>query len=348
MEILVAWHNEYRDISFTPPSLKDRWTGSRRVFYDRFLPLLQSMLPLRIVEVRPIQEDVLLLAHDEKYVSFVREMSRIGVGLLDYGDTPAFPGVYEKALLAVSGTFMLADLLRERGGIGFNPQGGFHHARRSSAGGFCVFNDIAIAARHLSRNGVQRIAIVDIDAHHGDGTQEILYRDAILKISSHGYGYGFYPGTGWIDELGEGEGQCRNINLPMPFPGGDDVFRLVLAFIDEILERYRPDFIIVQAGGDAYKGDPLVGLRLTDNSYYAFSLMLSRYASKGIPILMTGGGGYQPEVVARLWALMLACVSGKCIKELGPIDRETVSEPGIVKAMQSRIEHLRKKTAECL
>ncbi|MCC6002977.1 MAG: acetoin utilization protein AcuC [Thermofilum sp.] len=348
MSLSIAWHKDYEELSFTPPTLRDIWIKARKIFINRYLPILMSQIPTQIMSVNYYPEEVLLLAHEESYVNFVKEMSERGRGLLDYGDTPAFPGVYEKALLAVSGTLTLAEFLRLNRGVGFNPQGGFHHARKASAGGFCVFNDLAIAARYLLRRGVKKLAIIDIDAHHGDGTQDILYRDRVLKISSHGYGYGFYPGTGWIDELGEGEGSCRNINIPMPFPSGDDVYELVLKFIGEILERYNPEFIIVQAGCDAYLNDPLVGLRLTDNSYYAFSLLLSNYASKGVPVLLTGGGGYQPEIVSRLWALMLSCTTGKCLDKLGPLDQKTTSDLKLVKIMESRIEYLRKETSKCL
>ncbi|ABL77975.1 histone deacetylase family protein [Thermofilum pendens] len=348
-QLHVVWGEGYDEISFTPFSLRDEWTLARRLFYEKYLGFLRRTFKVEVHEVKRYPESVLLLAHDKEYVDYVKRMSELGAGLLDYGDTPAYPGVFEKALLAVSGTLTLADILVKAGrGVAFNPQGGFHHARRRSAGGFCVFNDVAVAARYVRERGYERVAIIDVDAHHGDGTQEILYRDPLLKVSVHGYGYGFYPGTGWIDELGEGDGLCMNINVPIPLTSADDVFELVVReLLAPLISSYSPDFVIVQSGVDAYRGDPLVGLRLTDNSYKVFAEFLSGIAARGVPVLLTGGGGYQPEVTARTWAFILSCVAGRCLEELGPLDEKTSSDRKTVEIVSSRIDYLLRSLKEC-
>ncbi|MGC9096980.1 MAG: acetoin utilization protein AcuC [Infirmifilum sp.] len=346
-EVYVAYSEELTRISFTPASLRENWTRRIRLFYEEFLPRLERRLPVSRVPVEPATEKELLLAHDPEYVDFVKQKSREGRGLLDYGDTPAYPQVFEAALKAVGSTLTLARLLREKPGIGFTPNGGFHHARRRAAGGFCVFNDLAVAALWLRSQGVGRIAIVDIDAHHGDGTQQILYSEDVLKISVHGYGYGFYPGTGWIDELGDGQGLCKNINIPVPLGSGDDVFKLALEeIIVPQLEHYKPEFLIIQAGVDGHDGDPLTDLRFTENSYIRFAESISSIA-RNIPVLVTGGGGYVPETVARIWALELALMAGGDAREFTVGEVESSSSMAAVNALRDRLNWLKNKLEEC-
>jgi len=143
-------------------------------------------------------KDELLLVHSSEYIKFVEKMCKRGNGYLDFGDTPATKGLYEGARRVVGGTILGAKMIMD-GEIkhAFNPGGGLHHAKEASASGFCVFNDVAIAVRFLQREyGLKRIAVIDIDGHHGDGTQEILYEEPILKISTHRIG--IFPGTGYV------------------------------------------------------------------------------------------------------------------------------------------------------
>ncbi len=349
MEGVVVFDEKFFDIAFTPFSLRDAWTSRVRIFMEKFFPLLRKSRKIKLVDVKSFGDDILLLAHESRYVEFVKEMSRVGKGFLDYGDTPAYPGVFEDALFAVSGTLTLADfVLAGEKIVGFNPQGGFHHARSSSAGGFCVFNDLAIAVRYLRKNGIKRIAVVDIDAHHGDGTEEILYREDVLKISIHGYGYGFYPGTGWIDELGENGGYCYNINIPVPLSSGDDIFKLAVSeIIIPVLSRYKPEVLIVQNGADGHMGDPLVGLNYSDNSYTLFGEILRGFAEKGVPIILTGGGGYVPQETARIWALVITKALGLDIPELRPREDETVSTHKIMSIVKDRVYYLKGMLENC-
>lgn len=262
----------------------------------------------------PASDEELLRAHTPEYLQRVAEADRRGYGFLDYGDTPAYPGVDLRSRLAVGGTLLAARRIAD-GTIShaFNPAGGLHHAQRDRAGGFCVFNDIVIAARTLRDEGFDRVAIVDIDGHHADGTQALLYEEPILKISLHQYDRLFYPGTGAIDEIGYGPGEGYSVNVPLPRRTGNQAY---LQAFDEIvvplLGHYRPQLIINQFGVDAHYQDPLVSLRLTTEAYRHVAEMLHHLAHELCEgrLLILGGGGYDPRNVARCWTIMLGTVSG--------------------------------------
>ncbi|RLE63319.1 MAG: acetoin utilization protein AcuC, partial [Thermoprotei archaeon] len=223
-ENAIAFSEKYLKIAFTPPDLAWNWKIRNKLFKD-FFDRYNLDKYVDVIEPEPAEEDELLLIHDSKFIGYVKKKSETGIGYLDYGDTPAYKGIYEDATLVVGGTAKLAKLiLKGRYKKGFNPQGGFHHAQKSSAAGFCVFNDVALAAMLASRENL-RVAVIDIDGHHGDGTQFILYDKPLLKISFHRYGH-FYPGTGDVDELGEGEGYGYSVNIPFPSGAGDDAFEI--------------------------------------------------------------------------------------------------------------------------
>jgi len=308
VDTAISFREEYLKISFTPLSLHGIWTGRIKLFMQLFKELSTDKY-VKVITPRVATLEEILLAHSRSYVEYVKKSSIIGEGYLDYGDTRSYKGVFEDALLAIGGTTTLAEMIKENYiRAGFNPQGGFHHAKVNSASGFCVFNDVAIAALLFRKWGFRRIAIVDIDVHHGDGTQQILYNTDILKISIHMYYPGFFPGTGNIYELGEDEGYGYSVNIPLPPGSGDDIF---IYSVDEVilplLEQYKPRMIIVQMGCDAHEGDPLAWLRLTTRAYDIFSLNIRNLAEKysNGRILCLGGGGYNEDNVARSWLLML-------------------------------------------
>ena len=277
-------------------------------------------------EPNPASEEDLLLVHSREFIDYVKHMSKLGSGYLDYGDTPATKGIYEASCLVVGGSIYGADLIME-GEVShaFNPGGGLHHARENSAAGFCVFNDVAITARHLQKKyGIKKIAIVDIDGHHGDGTQEIFYDEPILTISFHRVG--IYPGTGYVDELGRGEGEGYSVNVPLPAGTHDEAY--LYAFdevVEPLIEAYEPEVLLNQFGVDGHYQDPLVGLGLTTKAYSEVSTRMHKLAHKisGGRYLIFGGGGYNPSNVARCWTIMFATVSEVLIKKLEALfDRE--------------------------
>ncbi len=262
----------------------------------------------------PASEETLQLVHTRQYISFVQEMSAKGSGYLDYGDTPAVKGIYETSCFKVGGSVLGADLImREQVQHAFNVGGGMHHAKPGNAAGFCIFNDVAIAARHLQKRwGLQRIVILDIDGHHADGTQDVFYRDSVLTISLHREGIAFYPGTGFINEIGEDAGKGYSVNIPLPPGTPDDVY--LWAFnevVPPLIRRYRPEILLNQFGVDGHYADPLVGLALTTKTYAAVASTMHQLAHEVCNgrYLIVGGGGYDPNNSSRCWTIMFATVS---------------------------------------
>jgi acetoin utilization protein AcuC len=225
-------------------------------------------------------------------------------------DCPVFPGLYDFARLAAGGTLTGARLIAEgRARNAFNPSGGFHHAHRDRAAGFCYVNDVVIAADYLARGG-RRVAVLDIDAHHCDGVQEAFYdRGDVLTVSLHESGHTLFPGTGWETETGAGAGRGCTVNLPLPVGTNDELYEF--AFRNAalpVLKAFRPDVVIVEAGMDALAGDPLAHLHLTNNTH---ADILEEALRLGKPVLLTGGGGYNIENTVRGWALCWSVLCGE-------------------------------------
>lgn len=308
-----VYHQDYQKYYFGPTHpfkpVREKYT------LDLLKELRVFNKKAKYYEPEPANEEDLMLVHTKKYVDFVKKMSEMGSGYLDYGDTPATKSIYEGSCSAVGGSLCAADLIMT-GKVtrAFNPGGGLHHATENNAAGFCVFNAVAIVARYLQRKyGLKKIAIVDIDGHHGDGTQKIFYRDPILKISLHRYDGYFYPGTGSAEEIGEEGGEGYSINIPLPARTHDEAY--LFAFNEIVIpsiRRYKPELILNQFGVDGHYQDPLVGLSLTTKTYEEISSTLHNLAheiSNG-KFLILGGGGYNPVNVSRCWAVMFVTVSG--------------------------------------
>ena len=258
-------------------------------------------------------EEALLTVHSEEYIDMIKRMSKVGKGLVDTGDTPIVKGVYEATRFIVGGSILGADLIMtDEVNHAFNPGGGLHHASKEEGKGFCIFNDIAIATRHLQKNhGVKKVAIIDIDGHHGDGTQEIFYEDPLLTISFHRID--IYPLSGYISEIGRGEGKGYKVNVPLS--QGTDHNSFLYAFeevVPPLIRKYQPEILLCQFGVDSHFQDPLVGLSLTTRSYVEISRILHDLAHEVCDgrMLLFGGGGYNPNNVARCWTLMFAVISG--------------------------------------
>jgi acetoin utilization protein AcuC len=257
------------------------------------------------------------MVHSSAYIDMVRELSEVGEGYLDRGDTPATPSLYQGSLAVTGGTLAATEAVANGAFThGLNPAGGMHHAHPDRASGFCVFNDLAIAARALQkRHGVERIAIIDIDGHHGDGTQHIFYNEKVLTISLHRYGKGFYPGTGSEREIGKGEGYGYAINVPLPANTPDEAYlHAYRKVVKEALDAYRPEFILHQFGTDAHFGDSLVDLSLTTKAYESIADFTHDLAHKHCDgrYVVTGGGGYNIDAARRVWAIAACAISGAC------------------------------------
>ncbi len=270
---------------------------------------------LNYVETPSASEEDLLDVHDPGLIGLVKEMSRLGSGYLDMGDTPVCHGLYEGALAAVGATLHGAEsIARGEYDHVMTPGGGLHHARRDKAAGFSVFNDQAVAVRRLQRKfGYERIAIVDIDGHHGDGTQSIFNSEKVLTVSFHRYGPCFYPGSGGVTDIGEGEGKGYAVNVPLPRCTPDEVYVPTYEkVLSTALTAYRPEIIIHQFGTDAHYTDQLVGMGLTTSAYEKVAEITHRLAHEHCDgrYLVTGGGGYSIDACRRIWSIAVCTVSG--------------------------------------
>ncbi len=223
----------------------------------------------RIVRLDPryASREELSRVHDEHYLDFLEQSSRTG-GVIDL-DTLIPPGLFTQARLAaggslVAGESVLAGVVRNAFAM-VRPPG--HHAGTYSGAGFCYLNNIAIMVQSLKNLGCRRILILDWDAHHGNGTQEIFYEDPdVLFTSIHQSP--FYPGTGDVTEIGAGEGRGYTINMPVPAGSSDEVYQYLLSeVIVPVAKEFKPDFIAISAGQDNHFSDPLTGLALTAKGY---------------------------------------------------------------------------------
>jgi len=244
--------------------------------------------------------------HDAGYVERVRRQSRAGDGFLDYGDTPAFKGVYEAASYVLGADLDgLSRIMSGRGSRVFVPIAGLHHARRDQAGGFCVFNDPGVVIETLRQEfGIQRVAYVDIDAHHGDGVFYAFEGDPDLIFADiHEDGRFLYPGTGFAEETGRGRAKGTKLNIPV-MPGSDDkVFFDHWPRIEEFVRAGRPEFVLLQAGADSIAGDPITHMAFTPAAHAHAAARLCRIADEYCDgrLLAMGGGGYNRRNLASGW-----------------------------------------------
>jgi acetoin utilization deacetylase AcuC-like enzyme len=262
--------------------------------------------------------------HTAAHISRIEAASRVGGAQLD-PDTFVSAGSYNAALHAAGGAVELVRRLLEGGPgqVGFSahrPPG--HHAVADRAMGFCLFNNIAVAARHaLAELGVERVMILDWDVHHGNGTNDIFWEDdRLLYVSIHQLP--LYPGSGRADERGGGRGEGYTVNLPVPPGSGDETFvSLVRDVVAPRAREYRPQLVLVSAGYDAHEADPLADCAVTDAGYVAMTALVRDLGAElEAPVGCVLEGGYDVDALAR-------CVT---------LTMETLAAPAPSKALSSR------------
>ena len=279
------------------------------------------------IPARPARLDEMELIHHPSLWEHVERAARKGPSYLD-PDTVVSTGSYRAALFAAGGTLECIDAIctgRIRRAFAFvRPPG--HHAEPDRAMGFCLFNNVALAAAYARiEHHLERVAVIDFDLHHGNGTQACFYDDPnVLYISSHQYP--FYPGTGDFAEIGLKEGRGFTVNFPLPKGTGDEVFiPLYSRIVRPILEQYQPQLILVSAGFDAHFLDPLGGLRVTSAGYASAAASLIRAADE-----LCGGktcfileGGYSLEALKECTRLVVGQMEAPLAQErrLGPVPR---------------------------
>ncbi|MCW2809934.1 MAG: putative deacetylase [Friedmanniella sp.] len=286
---------------------------------------------LRIVPQPEIDLDLLRTVHTAEYVAAVMKGEpdeRYGLGTTD---NPIFPGMHEvSARVAMATVEAARQVFTGQTLRAANISGGLHHAMPALTSGFCVYNDVAVAIRWLLDQGVERVAYVDVDVHHGDGVQEIFYDDPrVMTVSLHETPACLFPGTGFPTETGGpgAEGTAVNVALP-PGTGDAGWLRAFHAVVPDVLRAFRPEILITQHGCDSHRHDPLADLNLSLDGQRASYLALADLAEEltGGRWVSVGGGGYSVlNVVPRAWTHLLGIVAGH------PVD-PTVATPAAWRA----------------
>jgi acetoin utilization protein AcuC len=289
--------------------------------------LLESLNLFNLAEIKMFNPQLatdseLQLFHTPDYVRAMKALSKAGGGArlrlgLGTGDCPVFPEMHESSCLVVGGALEGVKRI-QRGELqqAFSLLGGLHHAFADRATGFCYYNDVVVTIKYLQQEyGLERVLYIDTDVHHGDGVLHAFYEDRrVLGISLHESGQFIFPGTGNNDEIGNNEGLGYTINVPL-FPGTWD--ELYIQTFEDIIpciwEKYDPEFVIWQCGTDGHYLDYLGHLALTTKVYSYLGKRIAELSRKGSAkgrLLLLGGGGYNPDSVARVWLAILTAILG--------------------------------------
>ncbi len=309
----------------------------------------------RQVEFQSAPRELLELVHTPRYLDklFKTQKQLPDIEALHMGiggpDTPAFDGMYDYSALVVGASLKGADLLL--GGevdVAFNPSGGLHHSMPELAAGFCYMNDVAIACKYLADHG-KRVLYLDIDVHHGDGTQKVFYdTDQVMTISMHENGRYIFPGTGFTHEIGEGRGRGFSVNMPLPPQTYDAAFMTCFKEIAvPLIKSFNPDVMVFELGADGLAGDPLAHLKLTNKVY---AKVVRHLLDTHIPFLMTGGGGYHVDNTVRAWALGWCIATGEEARDmnlgLGGVMLESMDWMGGFQDMELAVSDAQKQAVE--
>jgi acetoin utilization deacetylase AcuC-like enzyme len=273
----------------------------------------QGWLGYERVTSPEVGRETLSAVHPASYVEMIERVSASGGGYLD-ADTIISEGSFEAALHSAGGAVALVDLLLDRSApVGFSahrPPG--HHAEPARAMGFCLFNNIALAARHaLARRGAERVLILDWDVHHGNGTSDIFHADReVLFVSIHQSP--LYPGTGGSGDVGSGPGEGFTVNLPVPPGSGDAVYRSLVDHVVSPLSRaFEPQLALISAGYDAHAEDPLADCRVTEAGFAAMARSMRSLCDElGAPVGAVLEGGYALEALGRSVVATLEALAG--------------------------------------
>jgi acetoin utilization protein AcuC len=341
----ISFHEKFKsyDLGAGHPFRGDRFSDAMQYFQEQGL---LSDPRVTLIQPQPASEKDLLRVHDEEYVKLIFDLAKMRK---PYDvETPVTPEILEAALLICGsaiecGNTVMQNTARRAVSVG----GGYHHAGRNYGGGFCIFNDVAVLTEHLrARYNLQRFLILDYDVHFGNGTSDIYYRDpTVLYISLHQDPRTIYPGTGFVHQIGEGEGTGYNINVPLPPRTGDATYLYALNEIFvPLAEEFSPDIIIANGGSDSHFADTLGELALTTKGFFELSKAVRQTADKVCngKLVLLPGSGYNPKVLPQCWYALVAGVVG-----FEKIDVKEPSAPPIEpsdrrKIVQNTIDELKR------
>lgn len=305
---VFLYTEEFEKYSYPPdcPFKTERATQTRKTLNSMGLLTDKN----NIIEVAPqsAKRDILELIHSAHYLDTLQksETGQWDLEALNMGiggsDNPVFNGMYGYGALAAGASVKGVQMvLSDEANIAFNPSGGHHHAMHELAAGFCYINDVAIACKYAADQN-KKVLYLDIDVHHGDGVQAAFYNSKnVMTISIHESGKTLFPGTGFEDEIGAGEGIGYSVNIPLPEQTYNAAYlKCFYELVDPLINAFEPDIIITELGADALAGDPLAHLKLTNNTY---TKIINHLMQLHIPLLVTGGGGYHIDNTVRAWAL---------------------------------------------
>ncbi len=287
----IVYHEDYNkyDLGVIHPLVENKPGKTMEFFEEKGI-----MKNVELVTPDKATEKDLLRVHSESYVNRVKKLSRSG-GMLSL-DTPAPVGIYDIARLPTGGTILAGEKLFEGFNCMVNPLAGFHHASRNYSSGFCFFNDISVVIEYLrEKHKLKHFLIVDLDVHHGNGTQEIYYDDpTVLNLSFHQDWRTLYPGTGSLEKIGRDKGEGFTVNLPLPpGTGSASYLKAFDEIIPPITKQSKPEIIIYQSGVDTHHSDPLADLNLTYQIYYHLAKKMRELSADTCDkLLVLFGGGY--------------------------------------------------------
>ncbi|HUB39543.1 MAG TPA: acetoin utilization protein AcuC [Streptosporangiaceae bacterium] len=333
----VSWDERLTDYDFGPQHPLAPIRVKLTMELARAFGVL-SQDEVTVIGATPATDAELQLVHDPGYITVVKAAGAMASGagtqavdaatLLKHGlgtdDDPVFSHMHEASAL-VAGATLAAARAAWSGAAqhGVSIAGGLHHAMRSNASGFCIYNDPAIAIAWLLENGAERIAYVDIDVHHGDGVQAAFWNDPrVLTISVHQHPATLFPGTGRPTETGGTDADGSAVNVALPAGTRDAGWlRALHAIVPPLVRQFRPQILVTQHGCDTHWSDPLANLAITIDAQRAAHAALHQLAHEAADgrWLLTGGGGYQlVQVVPRTWTHLLAEASGTPIQPGSP------------------------------
>jgi acetoin utilization deacetylase AcuC-like enzyme len=275
------------------------------------------------IEAPRVQASDLEAVHPARYIVGIRKLSEAGGGPIDL-DTVVSQRSWEAARRAAGGAVALVDLLLDgrapTGASVLRPPG--HHAEPARAMGFCLFNNAAVAARHaLSVRGLSRVLVLDWDVHHGNGT-EAVFRSSPEVLYASIHEWPLYPGTGPASDVGAGEGEGFTLNLPVPAGACDAAFvSLVGDVVGPVARAYRPELVLISAGFDAHREDPLAMCTVSEAGYAAMAAAVRRFAADvGAPVGLVLEGGYALGPLARSLAAVLDVLAAPEVLEVEPLE----------------------------